>query len=233
MEAEFTAFQETAAYVRQLLEHAVVDFRAFQRKISRCDLADCHGTCCHDGVFLNRDEAPLIRELARTQREALLEFGCELPERPVVFGKSEFASGPKTATKPAPMRKLVRDYPAHFEETQCVFLTPDARCGLQLLAESEGRHPWFFKPFTCWIHPISIEREPGGGTRLTLHDQTTDPQHRTGYEGFVSRTGCGRDEVCGQPAFQVLSDELKTLGDLAGRDFLGEIQAWESESDFH
>ncbi len=211
-----TAYQETAAYVRELLRDATIDEDALARPISGCDLARCHGTCCHDGVYLNPDESRVIRQLVAENRKTLNGFGIDLPENPIVFGKTETASGPKTATRPVPMAGLVEDYPAHFAETNCVFLAEDGRCALQRFAESRDLHPWYYKPFTCWMHPLSIQQAPGSPPLVTLHSPETDPQMSADYPGFVSQTHCGRIDACGQPGRTVLASELAALEEIAG-----------------
>ena len=220
-----TAFPETEAYVHRLLKNAVLDYEALQQKLVRCDLATCHGTCCHDGVYLNPDEARLISQLAADNAETFASYGLNLPTKSVVYSRhhSRF-SRPKTATKPVPMSELVSDYPKHFPDTNCVFLDEDGRCGLQRLSLEQERHPWYYKPFTCWMHPLMIREEPSEPPCLTLPTRATDPQNQPGYDGFASQTHCGREHCDGEPAYQVLREELELLGQIAGRDFLRELE---------
>lgn len=214
-----SAFAKTAEHVRQLLAGVKLDHEALSRPIRRCDLAECHGTCCHDGVYLNPDEAALIPKLVDEHRAFLESLGLDLPANTIVRGRWRGFSGLKTATREAPMSELVADYPKHFAQTNCVFLTSDAKCGLQALATELGEQPWFWKPFTCWMHPLAID-----DGFLTLYDRETDPQNYPDYPGFVSLTHCGRADECGQPAFETLSEELTALSELAGRDFLAELK---------
>ncbi|MEM1295930.1 MAG: hypothetical protein AAGH89_11235 [Verrucomicrobiota bacterium] len=213
-----TAFQETAKHVRELVLEMEIDEEALSQPINRCDLARCCGTCCHDGVYLNSDEARGIVGLVRDHSSELENFGVELPERAVVYGKAETTSGPKTATRPVAMSEQVADYPPHFAQTNCVFLAGDGRCALQRLAESQNRHPWHYKPFTCWMHPLAIEQPSSGRPVLTLHDLESDPQNVPGYPGFASRTHCGRRDSCGAPAREVLAPELDMLSAIGNRE---------------
>lgn len=210
-----TAFTATARHVRQLLKKSTVDEEALSRSLKRCDLASCHGTCCHDGVYLNPDEARTIGKLATDFADFFNVNGIELPANPVVRGSSQGVSGLKTATKPVQMDELAEDYPQHFELTNCVFLMDDARCSLQLLSEELGEHPWHYKPFTCWMHPLSIDNG-----ELTIHSRENDPQNLPDYPGFVSQTPCGKADSCGQPACDVLREEIDALSQIAGRDLL-------------
>lgn len=219
------AFDETAAALGELVRQSEIDLPALSRKISRCDLGACHGVCCHDGVFLGRDEAEIIGLLCLENRADFEALGLDLPEPVIVFDNwRDLISGPKTATRPKPMSALVEDYPEHFPDTACVFLKDDNRCGLQQFAADRGHHPWHFKPATCWIHPLSLVQRTGAPPLLTLFDRENDPQNLPDYDGFVSRTHCGRTDECGQPAFEALSEELAMLGQLGGRDLLGEIR---------
>jgi hypothetical protein len=101
-----------------------------------------------------------------------------------------------------------------------VFLTADGRCSLQLLSVHLGRHPWYYKPVKCWMHPITLEGE--GHALLLLHSERTDPYRFPGYDGFVSRIFCGRTCPGSSPASSVLADELTFLSRIAGRDLLAE-----------
>jgi len=153
-------------------------------------------------------------------------MGLILPEKVVEKSEWNGVIGTKTATRPFPFRSLVQDYPAHFNETACVFLLDDGRCGLQILSEQEGKHPWYFKPFTCWLQPIKLSE-----AAIRLFDESSDPNRLPNYDGFVIRTFCGRTETCGQPALEVLKEELEFLGELLGRDLLSELQKTKIEEE--
>ena len=90
----------------------------------------------------------------------------------------------------------------------------------------EGKHPWYYKPFTCWLHPIKLS-ESG----IRLYDETSDPNKLPNYDGFVVRTFCGRTEAGGRPAVEVLKEELEFLGKLIGRDLIAEVQPKRPPSD--
>ncbi len=226
MNRAITAFSDSMKRLAEMIREVVVDKDALQRPLKLCDLAECRGTCCHDGVYLNSEEATVIRELVAGSREDFETLGLDLPEQVVVYGKwRDVTSGPKTATRSEPMHETVSDYPEHFADTNCVFLMPDARCGLQALAVKRGLHPWFYKPSTCWLHPLSIVSGPGGAKKLTLHSDETDPQRFDDYDGFVPRTHCGRTCVGGEPAFKVLGGEIARLGEIGGRDLLSECES--------
>ena len=124
------------------------------------------------------------------------------------------------------IRDKVVDYPEHFAKTRCVFLRPNAKCALQSLAIKENKPTWFYKPFTCWIHPLAFTRRDGRSL-LTLYSRDNDPHNFEDYDGFTSQTHCGR--VCSvetadsAPAYQVLKTELEYLSHISGRDLLAEL----------
>ncbi len=210
-----TAFPETMSDLAELAKGITLNRQSLSATIKPCDLAQCRGTCCHDGAYLSGEEARVIRELVESERDGFSDLGIDLPEQVVVFGKwRDLASGPKTATRPAPMRQWVSDYPEHFPETNCVFLhSENARCGLQILAEEKGLPKWYYKPGTCWMHPLSIEKGENGKPCLTLHSEESDPQRFPDYDGFVCRTHCGRScaEEEGQSAIEVLWEEIEKV----------------------
>lgn len=204
------------------LREAAVDHPAFSRSIAPCQLAKCRATCCHDGVWLSEPEARTLAALAGEHADLFRSWGVALPGEPIIPAGREW----KTATRDAAPEELAEDYPAHFPRTRCVFLDPQHRCAWQRLAMEQGRDPWFWKPLTCWIHPLQVRSENTGGRPvLTLPSPETDRQRRPGYPGFSSCTHCGRPDSAGQPAGEVLAPELTRLGALCGRDFAGEISA--------
>ncbi len=220
-----TAYSETREMLADTVRAMTIDRVALSRPLKRCELTACGGTCCHDGVYLSSEEARVLRTLVEEDRETIEETGVTLPEKVVVYGKwRDITSGPKTATRSADMQSRVSDYPPHFPGTNCAFLLPDARCSLQAYAMDKGLHPWHWKPLTCWLHPLSITAGEDHKPRLTLYSEETDPQRFDDYDGFVCRTHCGRTEDGGEPAWQVLREELEALGEIGGRDLIAEIE---------
>lgn len=199
-----------------------MDHEAFAPRIAACRLENCRATCCHDGVWLSEEEARTLSALAGEHADLFRSWGVDLPDEPILPAGREW----KTATREARPGELAGDYPAHFPRTRCVFLDPQHRCAWQRLAVECGRDPWFWKPLTCWIHPLLI-RSGGSGSRptLTLPSPETDNQRRPGYPGFSSCTHCGRPDSSGQPAGDTLRPELVRLGSICGRDLAAEISA--------
>jgi hypothetical protein len=217
--SNMTVFAKAEASLRQRLQTAAIDGREFQRPLARCSLSHCRGTCCHDGVPVDDDTADVVQRLATERAADFRELGLSLPNGVIVENEWRGAVSKKTAVRPFPFRSLVREYPDHFEETACVFLLDDGRCGLQVLAQRDGEHPWHYKPFACWLHPIKITN-----SAIHLYDEASDPQRYPGYDGFVSRTFCGRTAHDGCPAAELLKNELQYLGRILNRDLLAEVQ---------
>jgi hypothetical protein len=215
--AALTAFKDSLQSLRRKLQSATINSEEFQRKLKPCALS-CSGMCCYDGASVDKKMGEQIQGLARERRHSFREMGLHLPATAVETNNWNGVVGWKTATRPFPFRLRVADYPAHFNETACVFLLTDGRCGLQILAQQEGKHPWYYKPFTCWLQPIKLS-----DSAIRLYDEASDPNKIPNYDGFVVRTHCGRTEQCGSPATQVLSEELEFLGKLLDRDLLSEV----------
>jgi hypothetical protein len=216
-----TAFPQTEATLRQQFAGAKFDVASLRRPLSSCDLTVCKGMCCHDGVYLEDDEAEVIAKLALSEADFFRDQGLSLPDAVVVHGNFHgLMEGPKTATVPRKWRGRVADYPVHFEDTACCFLLDDGRCGLQVLSMARGRHRWYYKPTGCWLHPLTTHYSPGA--TIGLHDERSDPYRLPDYDGFVSRTFCGGCSSQGPPAFETLREELTFLGAILDRDLVGE-----------
>lgn len=218
-DAPLTAYRHEEEALRHRLSAARVAEASFGRPISRCEIGACRGMCCHDGVYVPEESAGVIEGLARRHAAFFRLLGLRLPERVIVRGRwAPKPGGLKTALRPRPFAQLVPDFPAHFAQAACVFLTSAGLCSLQLLSEHLGRHPWYYKPVKCWMHPVTLEgdRPPV----LVLHDERTDPYRLPGYDGFVSRIFCGRTCPAGAPASLVLREELAFLSQIAGRDLV-------------
>lgn len=215
---DLTAFKDSQESLRAKLASAEINPEEFQRKLTRCSLSTCLGTCCYDGASVDAETANVIQKLVDQRRTDFAAMGLDLPNSVIETNEWNGVVGKKTKSRPF-LRPSIRDYPAHFNKTACVFLLKDGRCGLQILSEADGRHRWYYKPFTCWLQPIKLSKDA-----IRLYDETSDPNMLPNYPGFVIRTFCGRTEECGRPAAEVLAEELDFLGKLLDRDFLSEVQ---------
>lgn len=201
-----------------------IDIVALSRPLRRCDLAACRGTCCHDGAYLEESEEKRLRELVPEAAKEWEAMRLNVPEEFIIDSSWRGAPPmPKTAIRSDPSRRKTPDYPSHFPTTSCIFLLPDARCALQVLAMQRKLPAWSYKPLACWMHPLVIEETADRISTLTLHDESSDPQRFPDYDGFVSRTPCGQSCAAGEPAWQVLREELTFLGNFGDRDLYAEI----------
>jgi hypothetical protein len=224
-----TAFPATARAVRDAFGETPVDAASFARPLTRCALADCQGTCCTEGVTLNAEEAMVLRALVRREDAALRALAPAMPAEPIVHDpvdqgddeEDEEDAPARTALVPRRYHGVVAGYPAHFHDAACAFLTPDARCALQALADARDRPSWYWKPLACWLHPIAL-----GADGIGLPDAASDRHAAAGggEGGFASATPCGRDAARGRPAHEVLAPELRALGALLGRDLEAEAR---------
>ncbi len=220
-----TVYQKTAEVLREQVREALLDHDAFEQKVRACELERCRATCCHDGVYLSQEEVEGIKKLLAENAEQFASYGLTLPEEPII--ETRGGRSMKTAIRGAEPDELADDFPRHFPKTRCVFLDKQGRCGIQRLSMEQGREPWFDKPLTCWIHPIVIlpVSEERSRPLVTLVSPENDPQKTEEYPGFASCTHCGRLDEGGKKARQVLAAELEMLGEIAGRDILGELNA--------
>jgi Fe-S-cluster containining protein len=207
------------------LQEARVNHAAFEQLLRPCELDRCHATCCHDGVCLSGAEVSALRPLIDRHAAEFRSYGLVLGE--AAFTRRPSGSGWKTATRPAERGEQANDYPAHFPSTRCVFLDREHRCAWQRLAMEQERPAWFYKPVTCWMHPVALRSGTSDDSRpvLTLASPADDPQRRAGYPGFASCTHCGRPDPAGLPARVVLEAELRLLSEIAGRDFVAELNS--------
>lgn len=221
--ADVTLHRDTALELRRQLREARVDHAAFEQLLRPCELSQCRATCCHDGVCLTQEETTALQELLARHAAQFHAYGLELAAATAFEQRAP--GGWKTATRAAAPDEPAADFPAHFPRTRCVFLDHEHRCAWQRLAVDEGRPPWFFKPLTCWMHPLALQPGTRADPRptLTLHDAAHDPQRTEKYPGFASCTHCGRADSGGSSAVVVLYAELQQLSAIAGRDFVAEL----------
>jgi hypothetical protein len=211
-----TAFAESEVALRERYGNAKLSPAEYQRPLRPCDLS-CEGMCCYGGVSVDEGTANVLQNLSKERAADFRAMGLELPDKVVAPSEWHGVVGNITALKARPFRSLVPDFPPHFEETACVFLMDDARCGLEVLAQADGKHPWYYKPFSCWLLPIKLYDD-----EIRLFDEETDPFLFSDYDGFICRTQCGRTNEHGRAAAKVLDVELGFLGCLLGRDLVAE-----------
>lgn len=193
---DVSAYPKSIATLSRQLREAAVDYEAFEIPLPLCQLYECRATCCHDGVVISAEEA-----------EVLGKGVVELPD-----GRK------KTRTVTAEATELAVNFPEHFPKTRCVFLDEKHRCKWQLKSVGEGKHPWFYKPISCWLHPLLVT-EKEGRPLLTVRKPEGDETN------FATHTPCGKLTEGAEPARVTLKMELDMLAEISGRDFLRELNA--------
>ena len=172
-------------------------------RLAGCDVNQCEGRCCYDGVYLQPGEEQFLRELV----ERLPWLAAKLPEQFIVDGYWDGQLlGRKTATRP--MHYAAPDFPAHFTRTRCVFGDERGFCELEKFARSRGQHPWTFKPTTCWMFPLQDE---DGEVAEPVSGPDDDPYRTPEYPGYASCLPCGRHDPAGLPWREALAREIAYL----------------------
>jgi hypothetical protein len=68
------------------LRQAELDWPAFQRPLARCDLSSCGGMCCYDGVYVDRNTADSLQQVAQARAVDFQECGVTLPSIVITAG---------------------------------------------------------------------------------------------------------------------------------------------------
>src|SRR5215467_7992547 len=101
-----TVFRASEIAVRAQYGHARLNAQEFQRKINRCSLTNCKGTCCYGGVRVDDATARDLQQLSTDRAAAFREIGLNLPSRVVVRTEWRGVVGNITVLKPFPFRSL-------------------------------------------------------------------------------------------------------------------------------
>ena len=189
-----------------------VESASFGATYRVCELAQCQGMCCYDGVFLEAPEVDALTTLCREHRDYLHGLGVTLPpEQLFEFIGNRSRRRVKTRLRAFSYRPSA-ELPAHFTATACVFRLEDGRCSLQCLSLHLGSEPWHFKPMGCWMHPLELKL--GIVPRITVAGG--------GLSRFAGCTQCGLRQAEGKSGYEVFRDELAALSRLLDQDLLPE-----------
>lgn len=206
------------AVFRERFKGAEINVASFMRPYAWCDLAECGGMCCWGGVWLEPEEQKVMEKNEAYYRAQLPSVGVEIPADLPLLDKSDsmgrFTAG--TNVKPFDYSKQA-NFSKDWDHTACVFRRGDGACGLQLLAVSEGKPAWHYKPFYCYLFPIDITQENG----KTIIEVTDEREHN----GFSAKTLCGRIRPEGKPGYEIFAREIAALSELLDRDIMAEIMA--------
>lgn len=164
--------------------------------------SSCEAFCCYDGAYIDEEEEIQIKKFVSEHQDLF----PDLPKEYIVDGNwRNIVTGRKTATKPYTYQK--DGYPAHFEQTRCVFVLPNNECSLQRVATDLDYHPWKAKPHTCWLFPIRIGINEEIEPPPKKNEQDDDYVDET-YPGYIKYLPCGNDTDEGLNWYKLLKQEL-------------------------
>lgn len=177
---------------------------SYKTKLSGCDLKECKGMCCYDGIYLLDGEEGYLKEIVAEYKD----FFAFLPEEFIAEGDwKNYPVGKKTAVRD--YDGYPKDFPSHFKKTKCVFAYDDGRCSLQALAEELGIHKWTFKPTGCWMFPLDLK--DGRIFPNPVEQKNTLDTVDSNYPAFHTYTKCGHHSEDGEAWQEALSDEVDHL----------------------
>lgn len=164
--------------------------------------SSCEAFCCYDGAYISEEEEKKIKAFVREHEDQF----SHLPEEYIVDGNwRNIVTGRKTATKPYFYQ--MEGYPAHFEQTRCVFVLPNNECSLQRVATDLDYHPWKIKPRTCWLFPLrkGVNNEIKAPPKQNERD---DDYVDETYPGYIKYLPCGKDTKGGVEWYNLLKQEI-------------------------
>lgn len=200
-----TAFPEMALWLRGLVSSATVDEQSLQVRMHVCQLSDCAGACCANGAFLELDEGPVIEQLVDGNLELMQSLGVSVDEALI-------ANVSRGSGRPPSARTATKSVDGGPASRMCTFWMTDGRCALQVVGTTDGRHPWYYKPVACWLHPLDV-RTCDGQVTVGLFKGDVPP---VGAPPSVGNAPCSMPDQVGVPAVTLLLNELAFLRGIAG-----------------
>jgi Fe-S-cluster containining protein len=178
-----------------------IDAKLLESKhITRCQVQECRGACCADGVWLDYEHsrkilanAALIQPFMPEERRDVTEWFVELHD-----DDQAFPSGRYTGTT------TVEDQ-THPSGMTCRFLRPEDRyCAIQAASIAHGLDPWDLKPYYCRLFPIVDQYVDEHDQLLPIKMLTVDDENNLFGRGGSCSAACG----VAQPVFQVYAEEV-------------------------
>ncbi len=152
--------------------------------LERCGWPACEAACCYGGAWLDEAEVADLRQQATRLAPHLPPHAAD--PRDWLDGRREPDRHSLTGFV---LHTRVVEAPGHYQDTACVFLRADHKCGLQVAGEASGQGGWRFKPFYCILHPLDLDEaghitldadeallaeEPGSCLRAAAKPQRVD-----------------------------------------------------------
>src|SRR5262249_20375941 len=122
-----TVFRDSEVALREQYGNACLNTEEFQRKINRCSLTNCKGTCCYGGVRVDDATARDLQQLSTDRAAAFREIGLNLPSRVVVRTEWRGGVGNNTVFKTISFLSFVVEFSVSFLENTCNFFIHDGR----------------------------------------------------------------------------------------------------------
>ena len=204
-----------------IFKEAPIDAKAFKKNYKRCDIMSCQGMCCNKGGPIGEEEEELLRKLLK-KHKGFFEKVANLPEDPLDVYTMLGQRTVQTKTRPVKYRSDL-NVPENFSPAACVFLDDEYRCTLQLLSVHLGKHPWYYKPSGCWMHPVQVGRDAQPAITIFAKEDY-DPDVNDVEAFFAPFTKCGESCGDGVPGYQLFKEELAVLSQAIGRDLVKEVE---------
>jgi tetratricopeptide (TPR) repeat protein len=176
-------------------------------KLKGCNPDICLGICCYEGVYLEKKEIESLKKIV-SKNKNYFNF---IPDNFIIYKNwNNLIKGSKIDIK---YHKNSPSAPKHFNNTRCLFNVENGLCSLQKLATDTDKHPWKYKPRTCWMFPIM-----GYAFGLPLSppkEEDQDPSYvDKSYPGYVKFLPCIKEYTDGKPWYKIYKHTIIYLNHL-------------------
>lgn len=162
----------------------------------------CEAKCCYDGAYLEKTESEIIEQFVTEHQDRF----DGLQQNYIVQGTWQGLEHlKKTATKDFEYKG---EFPAHFNNTRCVFCNDEGMCMLQVVATDIQMHPWAIKPRACWSFPIHGIKN-GKIIPPPKLDEPDPNNIGPEYPGYVTCLPCGKAQLQGESWRDIYKNEVE------------------------
>jgi len=148
-------------------------------------------------------EEEALRDII-TAPDHFLKLAFDLPGDPFVDGQAISRKNQTFGRKTATRKHVYQDGTIG---TRCVFADSEGFCKLETLARDEGKHPWTYKPASCWMFPLGLHisgEMPKGVIKI-------NKQVKIGLVPMAENVPCGKHDPNGAPVHVTLKAEFDYL----------------------
>ena len=162
----------------------------------------CGAMCCYDGVYISQKEEEVIKQFMLDNKEYFDKYPNEIAKEEAW---EDIVSGRKILTRE--FHSSNADFPAHFNNTMCIFAQEDGSCILQKVATDLDMHPWKIKPAACWLFPLDTDGDKVfAPPKCVQEDPNYIPEK---YDGYVTALPCGQYDQKGTLWTDVYYNEIE------------------------